>query len=229
MLFTLVLEENTKDVIQICLHLFLLFLLSVLNRLPEIDAQVLGSALEGVRLVEQLDAFLSTGDVVVQHVVVRVVGLGSVGEGTRLLLSDGGNVSSLGEHLFEVLHGHFARHEAHEDVRLESGLLEAGNGLVELLSVVDVVLLARDMGVDEHSLSVEVLLHVDTLNGGLGAKMRFERDEAGSGGLLVQLDGVDVAELLEEVLKVSLGVRGGQILDVQVSVFALGFTTLILL
>jgi len=160
-----------------------------------------------VRSVEELDAFLGTRYVFVKDEVVSEIRLGSILIAFWLFFSDGSDGARLREGFLELLSGNFSRDELDEYVWLKVRFLVLDDWLIEGTAVLDLILLSWNMNIHKDGLSIQVFFHVESVDCFFGAFVIDKTNETGAGGLLVELDWVDLPELLEQLPKV----LGGEI------------------
>lgn len=90
-----------------------------------------------------------------------------------------------------------------------------------LTSTEELVLFSIDVRSDKKCLVSDLLLHVDSLDSGLGLIVGFETNEACAVILGIHGARVNVSELLEDLAKLSILESLGQVSDEKVGVFAL--------
>ena len=177
--------------------------------------------------VEKFDAFLRLVDLFKADVACPVFNvLLSVDVLDHVLKLDGYDLARLAHLLLELFFGDFLGDVPHVDVGLE-GLLHL---LVDLAFIlVLLVIVGGDELADEDDFTIDFLLRVKSVHGGLSLLVSFEANESAVATGTLNLGAQDFSELLEKISELLIRVGGWNVFDEKVCEVFSSVTSLVLL
>ena len=177
--------------------------------------------------VEKFDAFLRLVDLFKADVACPVFNvLLSVDVLDHVLKLDGNDLARLAHLFLELFFGDFLGDVPHVDVGLE-GLLHL---LVDLAFIlVLLVIVGGDELADEDDFTIDFLLRVKSVHGGLSLLVSFEADESAVATGALNLGAQDFSELLEKISELLIRVGGWNVFDEKVGEVFSSVTSLVLL